>query len=278
MLEAVVCDFDHTLADFIKFKQSTAMAAAKAMVEHGLPASEREAYSHIFFVYDAHGMEYEKTYYEVLVNFGMDINKAERIQQAAIVAHQKVMADVLKCYPMVKPTLAELRAMGLKLGLVSDGPRNKVWKRMVITGLAAEFPVVVTHSDTEKWKPDPAPFLLAIEMLGVKAGNILFVGDDKSRDILGAREVGMVTCHAKYGSVGMKGYSWYDKSKEVDADFTINRFEELITVVENVGVSPEITRMAREGRASKLWRRGKMAVASAKTRALEMPVLRRFNK
>lgn len=266
------------MANFIEFKQMTARAAAKAMVEHGLPASEREAYGQIFFVYDANGMEYQKTYYQVLVNFGLDINKAERIQQAAIVAHQQVMIDALRCYPMVKPTLAELRAMRLDLGLVSDAPRNKAWKRLVILGLAGEFPVVVTHSDTEKWKPDPSPFLLAISMLDVKPERILFVGDDRSRDIRGAKEVGMITCHAKYGSLGMKGYSWYDKSKEVEADFTIERFEQLIKVVDKIGIEPDIAELVGKGRASKFWRRGRLAVASAKTRAAEIPVLKRFRK
>jgi putative hydrolase of the HAD superfamily len=267
-----------TLVDFISFKQQTARAAAKAMVEHGLNASEQQAYSQIFFVYDAHGMEYEKTYYQVLKTFGLDINKAERIQQAAIVAHQKVMMDALKTYPMVLPTLAELRAIRLRLGLVSDGPRNKVWKRLVITELAGEFPIVVTHTDTVKFKPDPSPFLLAVEMLGVKAENILFVGDDRSRDIRGAKEVGMLTCHAKYGSLGMKGYARYVKELEVEPDFTIDRFEELVKVVEKIGIEPDIAELAGKGKMSKIWRRGRLAAISARTRAAEMPVLKRLRK
>lgn len=278
MLEAVLFDLDMTLVDFISFKQQTARAAAKAMVEHGLPASESEAYSHIFFVYDAHGMEYEKTYYQVLKTFGLEINKAERIQQAAIVAHQKVMMDALRTYPMVLPTLAELRAMRLRLGLVTDGPRNKVWKRLVITGLASEFPVVVTHTDTMEFKPDPSPFLLAVEMLDVPAERILFVGDDRSRDIRGAKEVGMLTCHAKYGSLGMKGYARYVRELEVEADFTIDRFEELVGVAERIGIEPDIEELVGKGKLSKIWRRGKLSAMGARTRAAQLPVLKKLRK
>lgn len=278
MLEAVLFDLDMTLVDFISFKQNTARAAAKAMVENGLPASEQQAYGQIFFVYDAHGMEYEKTYFQVVSSYGLEINKAERIQQAAIVAHQKVMMEALRTYPMVLPTLAELRAMRLRLGLVSDGPRNKVWKRLVITGLAGEFPVVVTHTDTVKYKPDPSPFLLAVEMLGVEPGKILFVGDDRSRDIRGAKEVGMITCHARYGSLGMKGYARYVKELEVEADFTISRFEELIKVADRTGIEPDIDELIGKGKLSKLWRRGKLAALSARTRAAQSPVVRRLKK
>jgi putative hydrolase of the HAD superfamily len=278
MLEAVLFDLDMTLVNFISFKQHTAKAAAKAMVKHGLPASENEAYGKIFFVYDAHGMEYEKTYFQVVSSYGLGINNAERIQQAAIVAHQKVMIEALRTYPMVLPTLAELRAMRLRLGLVSDGPRNKVWKRLVIAGLAPEFAAVVTHTDTGKYKPDPAPFLRAVELLGIEPGKILFVGDDRSRDIRGAREIGMMSCHAKYGSLGMKGYARYVREMEVEADFTINRFEELIGVAEGIGIKPDIDELVGKGKVSKLWRRGKLAVMSARTRASEMHVLKKVRK
>ena len=226
-IRAVLFDLDNTLIDFMTFKKETAKAAAKAMVENGLPATETEAYGKIFSVYDEKGIEHQKTFFEVVRRYGLEINQAERIQQAAITAYLRKKFEVLRPYPMVKPTLARLREKGLKLGIVTDAPRNKAWQRLVLCGLADDFGFVVSHEDTMELKPHPSPFQLALGKLGLLASACLFVGDNPERDIKGAREAGMLTCLAKYGVVG--------KAREHAADYEIGRFSELIAIVKRIG-------------------------------------------
>ncbi len=228
MIKAILFDLDNTLMDFLMFKKETAMAAARAMRENGLPAEEKEIYEKIFAIYDRMGIECQKTFHEVVKPYGLDINKSELIQQAAITAYLKKKFETLRPYPEVKPVLAKLRGMGLKLGVVSDAPRNKAWQRLVITGLQDEFELVITHSDTLELKPHPSPFRLALERLGANADEVLFVGDNPARDIAGAKKIGMKTCLAKYGC--------QDYSEEMDVtDFRIGKFEELIEVMEKIG-------------------------------------------
>jgi HAD superfamily hydrolase (TIGR02253 family) len=226
-IKAVLFDLDNTLIDFMTFKKETAKAAAKAMVENGLPATETGAYGKIFSVYDEKGIEHQKTFYEVVKQYGLEVNKAERIQQAAIAAYLRRKFEVLHPYPMVRPTLSRLRAKGLKLGIVTDAPRNKAWQRLVLCGLADDFDSVVTHDDTLEFKPHPSPFQLAQAKLGLMPGACLFVGDNPERDIRGAREAGMLTCLAKYGIVGKAGGH--------AADYEIERFSELMEVIKKVG-------------------------------------------
>jgi len=221
-LKSILFDLDNTLIDFLTFKKETAKAAAKAMVAQGLPMSETEAYGKIFSTYDEKGIEYQKTFFEVLRPLNLDINQAEKIQQAAIIAYQKKKYEILRPYPMVKPTLRKLKEKSLKLGVVSDAPRNKAWQRLVLSGLENEFDFVITHSDTQEFKPHPSPFTLALKKLGVLPNEVLFVGDNPARDIKGARAVGMKTCLARYGQVF--------KEKE-DADYEIEKFEDLLRLV-----------------------------------------------
>ncbi|MEK6982068.1 MAG: TIGR02253 family HAD-type hydrolase [Candidatus Micrarchaeota archaeon] len=223
MFKAVLFDLDNTLIDFLTFKKETAKAAAKAMVEQGLPLSEVQAYGKIFSVYDEKGIEYQKTFYEVVKPFNLEINQAEKIQQAAIIAYLKRKFEILRPYSMVKPTLKKLREKGLKLGIVTDAPRNKAWQRLVITNLENEFDFVITHDDTMEKKPHPTPFYLALQKLNLLAPACLFVGDNPERDIKGAEEIGMKTCLAKYGL--------WNKQNEVRADYDIEKFEDLIGVV-----------------------------------------------
>ncbi|MCX8200202.1 MAG: HAD-IIIA family hydrolase [Candidatus Micrarchaeota archaeon] len=223
---AILFDMDNTLLDFVRYKRETAKAAAKAMVAHGLPATEQEAYNRIFKVYQEKGIEYQKTFYDVVAPYNLELNKAEKIQHAGIIAYQKRKFEVLKPYPGVKETLATLRRRGFLLGIVSDAPRNKVWDRLIMSGLEDMFDVVVSHSDTQQLKPHPTPFQLALKQLKVSASHVLFVGDDPSRDIKGAKALGMKTALAKYGETWKKHKDLCDS-----ADYHLERIGDLLKLL-----------------------------------------------
>lgn len=225
MLKAILFDLDNTLINFLQFKMDTAKAASTAMVAQGLPATEIQAYGKIFSVYDEKGIEYQKTFSDVVKQFNLEVNRAEKIQQAAIIAYLQKKFEVLRPYPIVKPTLAKLREH-YRLGIVTDAPRNKAWQRLVITGLQDEFDLIITHDDTKEMKPHPSPFNLALSRLELMPSACLFVGDNPSRDIRGAKEVGMLTCLAKYGLVGKETFK---------ADYEISHFEDLLKVVKKLG-------------------------------------------
>ena len=224
VISAVLFDLDNTLIDFLTFKKETTKAAATAMVKQGLPATEIETYGKIFSVYDEKGIEYQKTFHDVIKSLKLEVNLAEKIQQAAITAYLQKKFEVLRPYPMVKPTLKKLREKKLKLGIVTDAPRNKAWQRLVITGLENEFDVVVTHDDTLLKKPHPSPFYVALQKLNLLAPACLFVGDNPERDIKGAKELGMQTCLAKYGL--------WNRDDSIKADYEIEKFEDLLKVLE----------------------------------------------
>jgi len=223
MLKAILFDLDNTLIDYIYFKKETAKAAAKAMIAQGLPASEKEIYDKIFQVYEEKGIEYQKTMYEVVKQYNLEINLAEKIQQAGILAYLKRKFEVLKTYPDVLPTLEKLKEKGLKLALVSDAPRNKAWQRLIMAGLENAFDLVITHNDTEQFKPHPSPFQLALKTLDISPEEALFVGDNPGRDIRGAKKLGIKTCLAEYGRVF---------PEEDKADYVIRDFREMLRILD----------------------------------------------
>lgn len=225
MIKAILFDLDNTLIDFMRFKTETAKAAAKAMKEKGLPDTEANIYRRIFLAYDRYGIEYQKTFYQVVKSYRnreLDAGNRERIQQAAIIAYLKRKFSVLRPYPSVKPVL---RGLGrrFRLGVVTDAPRNKAWQRLVLCGLDGIFEFVVTADDTGKKKPHRAPFELALSRLGVGPSEVLFVGDNPGRDMAGAKRMGMRTCLAAYGLTGGKG--------KVRPDYEIRRFGEIKRIV-----------------------------------------------
>jgi len=222
-LKAILFDLDNTLIDFMRFKRETARAAARAMVKKGLPDTQAEIYRKIFEIYDQYGIEYQKTFYKVIFPYKLEIGKAERIQQAAIIAYLKRKFSVLKPYPSVKPILKILKKRS-KIGIVTDAPRNKAWQRLVLCGLDDIFDVVVTTDDAGKKKPHKAPFNIALSKLKVKTSEALFVGDNVDRDMAGAKRLGMKTCLAEYGADRRK-------VKRVKPDYRIKDFKEIIKII-----------------------------------------------
>ncbi len=221
-IKAILFDLDNTLIDFMKFKRETARASAKAMVKKGLPATEKKIYNRIFRIYDEYGIEYQKTFYQVIKPYNLEVGEAERIQQAAITAYLKKKFRVLRPYPSVKPVLRKLKRRYM-LGIVTDAPRNKAWQRLVICGLDDMFDAVVTIDDAGRKKPHRAPFEMALKRLKIKPSEALFVGDNADRDMTGARTLGMRTCLAWYGVV--KG-----KTGKMKVDYVINSFRDILKI------------------------------------------------
>ena len=145
-----------------------------------------------------------------------------KILAAGIVAYRKAQIGVLEPYAMVIPTLIKLREKGLKLAIISDAPRLNAWIRLVEMRIHDFFDVVITFDDTKLKKPDKAPFEAALRQLKIPAEECLMVGDWPERDIAGAKELGMKTAFAKYGST---------KENTTKADYDLKGVQDLIKIV-----------------------------------------------
>ena len=97
----------------------------------------------------------------------------------------------VQVYSDVEPTLSQLRARGLTLGLVSNGFKKDLDHILGELGLVKWFDVVVCIESCNCAKPDKEIFLYALNKLGVKPSEALFVGDSVVHDYEGALNVGI---------------------------------------------------------------------------------------
>jgi putative hydrolase of the HAD superfamily len=88
----------------------------------------------------------------------------------------------------VLPTLAALRARGLKLGLLSNTARDL---DLFVAHHKISVDAVLTSRLHGKTKPHEAIFLRMLELLDVRPEEAAMVGDTVEDDIDGARRVGM---------------------------------------------------------------------------------------
>lgn len=106
-------------------------------------------------------------------------------------------ADLLRPYRGVDAMLAGLRGRGCILGIVTSKMRDAVELGLRHVPLGA-FDVVVTCDDTDRHKPDAAPVVHALGLLGSAAAGAVYVGD-APYDIRAGRAAGVATAAAMWG-------------------------------------------------------------------------------
>lgn len=216
-VKGVLFDLDNTLIDFMAMKKKCTEAAVDAMISAGLGMSHKRAYGLLMKLYKEYGIEDQTIYQKFLRKHAkMDF----KILSAGIVAYRKMRATRLVPYSGVRKTLSLLKRRGLKLGVVSDAPRLQVWLRLTEMKLVPYFEVVLGFEDTGRLKPSPAPFRKALKKMKLPASQVMFVGDNPKRDIVGAKKVGMVTVLAKYGRSGRSG-----------GDYVLSDISDLVRIV-----------------------------------------------
>jgi putative hydrolase of the HAD superfamily len=109
---------------------------------------------------------------------------------SSLTPEQYVGALRFEILPGVVEALGRLRASGLALAVVANWDYG-LHGHLERHGLAGWFDAVVTSAETGAKKPDPRPFLVALERLGVDPGRAVHVGDYPPHDEVGARAAGL---------------------------------------------------------------------------------------
>jgi putative hydrolase of the HAD superfamily len=98
----------------------------------------------------------------------------------------------LVAFPQTEEILAELKTR-YRLAVVSDAQSAYGLPELQAVGLADYFSPIIISGDYGYRKPDPRLFQAALAKLQVRPEEAIFVGNDRFRDVLGARQVGMKT-------------------------------------------------------------------------------------
>jgi putative hydrolase of the HAD superfamily len=89
-------------------------------------------------------------------------------------------------------TLANLRASGKKLGIITNGPTRWQSRKIECMGIASFFDSILISETEGIQKPDSRIFERALERCGIPACESMFVGDHPEIDIEGAKGAGLV--------------------------------------------------------------------------------------
>jgi beta-phosphoglucomutase len=189
MIRAVVFDFDGVIANSepLHFR-----AYRDVLAERGLGLTEA-AYYERYLGYDDVG-----AFQAIASDAGVSFNEQDI---ADLVARKAIRLESLErsasvLFPGAREAIARISAV-LPTAIASGALKAEILRVLDHEALRSHFPVVVSAEDTPLSKPDPAPYLLAIEQLasiapGLKPSECVAIEDSKW-GLLSARVAGMRT-------------------------------------------------------------------------------------
>ncbi len=167
---------------------------------------------------------------EVLLSWGLPPTAlADGLLDEALQAYVTPVQAIVRPLPGAQALLAGLQARGLRRGLFS----NTVWPGafhladLERWGLAQYLECAFFSADVAAWKPAPVVFQMALEALGLRPEEALYVGDHPYFDIHGAQQAGL-------RGVWIRSAEWalQERDLTVTPDATLERLPDLLDVIE----------------------------------------------
>ena len=213
-LKLAILDFDGTLADtqplIIRSLQAT-------IAELDLPSRTDKQCASVI------GLPLKACFEQLL---GVDGKMADRCCKVYRRLFDEYNAPgTVTLFPRVEETLHELHHRGIKIAVCSSRAHTTLDRFIHAFNLESMVQAVVSADDIPRGKPYPDPALRVLELVGCRAEEAVVVGD-ASFDILMGHAAGCHTCGVTYGNQSV------DQLQEAGAEWLINKFEELLKIVQ----------------------------------------------
>jgi pyrophosphatase PpaX len=157
-------------------------------------------------------------------------------------AHERMNQDrnTILPYPGVIETVAELKAAGIKMGIVTTRGRNSLQKILRQNNLNTDpdnldYLHLITGDDAINHKPHPEPVSLALQRFGVTNPERVVMVGDTEKDIFGAKSARVFMKGLGQGGVRTIGvtYGHMDpvEMKKTGADFYADNFPQVGSII-----------------------------------------------
>jgi len=189
--DAILFDIDDTLFNSTLMSQTARMNAIRALREAGLEIKRQEVFNHLLKIVKKYGSNYPNHFDRLLEELGFESHP--KLIAAAVVAYHKTKTTLLHPFPDVVLTLLTLMK-NYRIGIISDGIKEKQWEKLIYLGLQHFFEIVVINEDPKSWKPSDKGFKRAMKKLDLEdPTRIMYIGNKIETDILGANRMKMVS-------------------------------------------------------------------------------------
>ena len=165
-LQAVIFDFDYTLADS---SEGAVECISFALREMGLDQVPAEAACRTI------GLSLSETFLALGEHHAPQ--RCDEFHRLFVQRAEQVMAKLTVLYDSVPATIESLLERDLRLGIVSTKYRRRINEVLEREALLHGFHVVIGGEDVEHHKPHPQGLFEAIEKLECSPESVVYVGD-----------------------------------------------------------------------------------------------------
>ena len=165
-LQAVIFDFDYTLADS---SPGVIECINFALTEMGLDHVSGEAACRTI------GLSLQETF--LTLGEHHEPTRCDEFHRLFVKRAEQVMANMTVLYDAVPAMVEALRERDLRLGIVSTKYRRRIHEVLTREALVDGFDLVIGGEDVEHHKPHPQGLLRAIEQLECSLESVVYVGD-----------------------------------------------------------------------------------------------------
>lgn len=209
MIKAVLFDLDGTLIDTNNLVIESFKHTFKEELNIDVPESEIVMY-------------FGEPLIDTLARY--DKENAHLLLNTYIKYNESIHDDTAKEVVDAKETLSELKALGIKVGVVTSKRKLIAERGLKLFNLFDKMDVIITPEDTSKHKPEAEPVLKACELLKVQPNEALMIGDSHY-DILCGKNAGAKTCLVKYTVLPI------DKIMSYNPEYAVDSIKEVINIV-----------------------------------------------
>ena len=187
-IRSVLFDFDDTLVDTTEALVRLDRHWYKTLPRENRPATEEE-----FIARTLEPLPEPFSLWDFYVRMLEIWPRSFASVEAALEAHSRAVPKAVSLVQRTSDMLCDLKAAGVPVGVVTNGPTEMQWAKVHNSGVADLVDAVVVSEEFGVNKPHPAIFNHALGLIGGTPSETLFVGDNPDADIVGAGEVGMQT-------------------------------------------------------------------------------------
>lgn len=188
MIKAVIFDLDDTLISEKEYIRSGFRQVSKKIAEE---YELREEYVYEL-MYSTFNEDSKNVFNRVLdkLNISYDMDYIKEL----IDFYRGHIPDI-KLYDDAKYIIEALYDKGIKLGMITDGYKVTQRNKLEVLGISDYFNCIIVTDELgrEFWKPHKRPYEIVKDKLGFDYENMVYVGDNISKDFVTANKLGMNT-------------------------------------------------------------------------------------
>ncbi len=209
-LRAVVFDLDDTLTDSTGADERVWRRVAAMLAAH-LPGLDTERLRERYVgVTESHYVDLAAGRVDVLTfrrrRLADALSPWAEVDDALFELYLREKDRVLEetaAFPEAVAVLRRLRSLGVRVGVLTNGPSDFQRRKLAVTGLADEVDAIAISGEIGFVKPEAGAFASVLGLLGSRAGETAMIGDSLANDVEGALAAGFgsVVWMRPYGAV-----------------------------------------------------------------------------